>query len=369
MILFDNLQFFIAAGLLAVPAILMGIKEVNLKYYTLFASVLMIILASYNDIITLVWLLCYLILEISLIKIFLKIMSSNERNKKGFYVFLVLSILPLGIFKVAGLLNQNIFNFIGISYMTFKSVQMIIEIYDGLIKEASLVDIVSFFLFFPSVLCGPIDRSRRFTEELNKTPSREEYLEGLGRGALEILMGLLYKKAISSILMFLGINYSIVYGFYLFFDFAGYSLMAIGMGRIYGISLPANFKAPFISVDIKDFWNRWHITLSTWFRDYLFSRIFRNSMRAKRFNANMLTQASFCLIVNMTVMGIWHGLELHYILYGFYHGVLLALTEVYQKKSSFHKTNKQKIWYKNICRVITFCLVMFGFKIFSGKLI
>lgn len=158
------------------------------------------------------------------------------------------------------------------------------------------------------------------------------------------------------------IGYAYCYGFYMFFDFAGYSLMAIGTGYMLGVKVPENFNKPFISKDIKDFWARWHISLSERFRDFIFSRFVMLSMKQKWFKTR-LTGASIGFLINMLVMGIWHGLTGHYILYGLYHGVLLAVTETYQKKSKFYKKKK---WYQIASWFVTLNLVMFGFLIFSG---
>ena len=157
-----------------------------------------------------------------------------------------------------------------------------------------------------------------------------------------------------------------LYTFYLFFDFAGYSLMAVGSSNILGISTPMNFNKPFLSVDIKDFWNRWHISLSTWLRDFVFSRIFMEATKKKRFKKR-LTTAMYAYMVNMLLMGFWHGLTISYIIYGFYHGVLMAGFEYYQKKSNFYKTNKNKTWYKILSWFITINLIMIGLYIFSGE--
>ena len=111
------------------------------------------------------------------------------------------------------------------------------------------------------------------------------------------------------------VGYACVYGLYLFFDFAGYSAMAVGTSYLLGIKTPDNFNKPFLSVDIKDFWNRWHITLSSWFRDFIFTRFMVDSARKKRFS-NRLIGASVGLVLNMLIMGVWHGMEGHYILDG-----------------------------------------------------
>lgn len=153
----------------------------------------------------------------------------------------------------------------------------------------------------------------------------------------------------------------------MFFDFAGYSLMAVGASYFLGIRTPDNFNKPFISKDIKEFWDRWHITLSHWFRDFIFSRFMMKAIKKKWFKTR-LRGAAAGFLVNMIIMGAWHGLTPSYLTYGLYHGALLAVTEVYQKKSRFYKTNKKKKWFQFFSWFVTFQMVMFGFLIFSGRL-
>ena len=290
-----------------------------------------------------------------------------------------LSILPLVINKVFALTSLHLLAFIGISYMSFKTIQIMLEISDGLIKEKiSIKDYLQFLLFFPTVSAGPIDRSRRFLKEINEVMPRKEYLELAGDGVYRIVLGLLYKVVLSTYVyqMLLALNntgtvvysikYMYLYTLYLFFDFAGYSLMAVGSSNILGIQTPMNFNKPFLSVDIKDFWTRWHITLSTWLRDFVFSRVLMQVIRKKWFK-NRLHNATYAYMVNMLAMGFWHGLSVSYIVYGFYHGVLMAGFEVYQKKSTFYKKNKNKNWYKLLSWFVTMNLVMIGFFIFSGE--
>ncbi|MEG0156385.1 MAG: MBOAT family O-acyltransferase, partial [Anaerovoracaceae bacterium] len=207
---------------------------------------------------------------------------------------------------------------------------------------------------------------------------KKEYFNLLGTGLQKICLGLVYKFVISAILygylnsifaenydLLHTIGYAYCYGFYLFFDFAGYSLMAVGVSYILGIKTPDNFKWPFISKDIADFWNRWHISLSHWFRDFIFSRFMVNAIRGKWFKKK-LNGACVGLIINMTIMGVWHGLTSYYIAYGIYHGVLLAATEIWQKKSPIHKKYKKKKGYIVLSWFVTINLVMLGFLIFSG---
>lgn len=141
--------------------------------------------------------------------------------------------------------------------------------------------------------------------------------------------------------------------------------MAVGTGYILGIKVPDNFNKAFISRDMKEFWNRWHISLSTWFRDFIFNRLLMKFIRSGLFD-NRTEAACAAYIVNMLIMGVWHGLTVYYIEYGLYHGIILAITEVYQRRSRFYKTYKNAIWYKGLSWFITLNLVMFGFLIFSG---
>ena len=377
--LFGEFKFFIYLIVALTIAIILGSMKKSLKIYNLILSIIFILLALIGKPSELLYLFGFYVYEIILIKLYLYINNEYPRNGKLFLSFVALSLLPLIVNKVLGKFEISIFGFLGISYLTFKIIQIIIEVYDGVIKEVELLEFSSFILFFPALSSGPIDRSRRFNEDYNKVYDKEEYFDLVGEGIFKIILGILYKFVLASIFnqlmtsceagdqWFEILGYMYTYGFYLFFDFAGYSLMAIGTSYILGIKTPDNFNKPFISVDIKEFWNRWHITLSHWFRDFIFSRFMMKAIKKKWFKTK-LTGAAIGFIINMFVMGIWHGLSWNYIIYGLYHGVLLALLEIYQKKSKFYKRNKNKKLYKVISWFITFQLVMFGFLIFSGHL-
>ena len=378
MSLFSGLDFFFYLFLLLIPAIILGLKEKPIKKYSFFLSVLFIALTY--DLKQIIYLSIYVLYAVFLIYEYLRLRKKIGRNKYIYYNALFLALLPLLIYKVSLFFSMSIFGFLGISYILFRIIQIIIEIYDGIITEINIMQIIRFLIFFPSISSGPIDRSRRFIEDDNRVIPKNEYLELLGNGIYKIILGIFYKIVLSNIFnnflqtyivghykpLYL-IGYAYVYGVYMFFDFAGYSNMAIGTSYILGIRLPENFNKPFLSVDIKDFWNRWHISLSTWFRDFVFSRFMINSTRNKWFKSR-LSAASIGLIINMFVMGIWHGISFWYITYGLYHGIILAIVEIYQKKSSFYKNNKKKKWYIAISWFINLNIIMLGFLIFSGYL-
>ena len=289
-----------------------------------------------------------------------------------------LSFLPLVLAKLHEIWPLYSFGFIGISYLSFKVVQILLETQDGLIKEMSLVDYLSFLLFFPVVSAGPIDRSKRFVADTEKILDWKDYWDLLGLGSYRLLLGAVYKFVIAAVIFkwlsalqvgnyfYYLIKYAYGYTFYLFFDFAGYSLMAVGLSNLLGIETPMNFKQPFLAIDIKDFWNRWHISLSQWLRDFVFSRVMMNFIRHKRFKTR-LNRAMAAYMANMLFMGFWHGFSFHYILYGCYHGVLMAGFEAYQKKSKFYKKYKNHSLYKLVSWAVTLQLVVLGMFIFSNK--
>ena len=370
---FEGNDFFLLLFVVLLIGFVVNFFEKRKDYYILALSLLFAGAIYGKSRAMIVYLLAFVVYQYFLV--FLAQRIEAKRLKP----LVFLSILPLVINKVFALTSLHLLAFIGISYMSFKTIQIMLEISDGLIKEKITVkDYLQFLLFFPTVSAGPIDRSRRFLKEINEVMPRKEYLELAGDGIYRIVLGLLYKVVLSTYVyqMLLTLNntgtvvysikYMYLYTLYLFFDFAGYSLMAVGSSNILGIQTPMNFNKPFLSVDIKDFWTRWHITLSTWLRDFVFSRVLMQVIRKKWFK-NRLHNATYAYMVNMLVMGFWHGLSVSYIVYGFYHGVLMAGFEVYQKKSNFYKKNKNKNWYKLLSWFVTMNLVMVGFFIFSGE--
>lgn len=364
-----------------IPAIIFGILEKNIKYYGAFISILMVmIIIGIEKVFPI-----FLASEIALIKIY-SILRKKTDNKYLYYFILFCSMLPLIISKVTSLINISTIGFIGLSYMNFKAIQMIIEIYDETIKEVSILRTIYFFIFFTTLSSGPVDRSRRFESDLEKKISRDEYLNDyLVFGVKRILQGLIYKFVIANLISslwmskILGIemihrklnllinswNYMYAYSMYLFFDFAGYTALAVGTSYILGIKMPENFNKPFLSKDMKEFWTRWHISLSKWFGDYIYSRFVLNSMRNKIFK-NRFIASHVAQLLTMFIMGVWHGLKWYYILYGLYQGLVLVGTDIFQRKSKFYKKHKKDKWFQYVQVIVTFHIACFGLLLFSG---
>ena len=370
---FEGNEFFLLLFVVLLIGFVLNYFGKRKDYYILSLSILFAGAIYGKSKAMVVYLLAFIIYQYVLVFI------AQRMDSKRLKPLVILSILPLVVNKVFAITQLHLLSFIGISYMSFKTIQIMLEISDGLIKERiSVKDYLQFLLFFPTVSSGPIDRSRRFIKEINEVMPRKDYLELAGDGIYRIVLGLLYKVVLSTYVyqmllalsntgtVVYSIKYMYLYTLYLFFDFAGYSLMAVGSSNILGIQTPMNFNKPFLSIDIKDFWTRWHITLSTWLRDFVFSRVLMQVIRKKWFK-NRLHNAAYAYMVNMLVMGFWHGISVSYIAYGFYHGILMSGFEIYQKKSTFYKKHKNKTWYKLISWFVTMNLVMVGFFIFSGE--
>lgn len=160
------------------------------------------------------------------------------------------------------------------------------------------------------------------------------------------------------------ILYAYGYTLYLFFDFAGYSMIAIGYGTLMGIKLPENFNKPFLARNMKEFWGRWHMSLSNWFNDYVFGRFVLNNVRNGLFK-NTKIAARWAYMFSMTTMGLWHGFSLHYLVYGLYEGAILVVTDLYVRSKLYRKVKKKK-WFDWVSRVICFQFIALGMLIFSG---
>lgn len=379
MIPYSSFFFFYILALILLPAIILGLFGKSIKRYGLIASILMIILVFTNSKLGFKYLIVFYLIQLVLVKGYSIIRP--KYNKRWLpWIMVLMSIMPLVISKASGIFSSTQLGFLGISYLTFKAVQMLLEIHDGLIKEVKIYDFTYFLLFFPTISSGPIDRSRRFQKDLDKSLTGKEYLEYLGNGIEKILKGILYKFLIAYFIhnywlvkipiqghsLLDTINYMYAYSLYLFFDFAGYSLIAVGVSYIFGILTPDNFNRPFISKDMKDFWNRWHMSLSFWFRDFIYTRFVMASMKNKWFKSKY-TSSYVAYIITMGLMGIWHGTEKHYIVYGLYQALLIILTDFYQRKK-WYKKIKNRTSYKIVTTIITFNLICFGFLIFSGYL-
>jgi len=389
MIPYEDFSFFLYLLIPLVPAVLLGMLglsgRVRAAWILLSTIGMLSLIARPQNV--LYQILAYLLFEWILIRVYLayRIKEGGKNTARVFYLMTLLSILPLVVVKlnpsfIALGFWQSVIGFLGISYLTFRTVGIIIEIRDGLIKEIRFLDYLSFVLFFPTLASGPIDRYRRFVTDLYQPLTRREYGELVTRGLDYIFRGFFYKYILAYLInkywiayltktfgLIPTIEYMYMYSLYLFFDFAGYSAFAIGVSYILGIKTPENFDRPFLSKNIKDFWNRWHMSLSFWFRDYVYMRFVLDSTKKKRFR-NRYTTSYIGYLLLFGIMGIWHGTELHYILYGLYHAGLMISYDFLERQNKTRKFWGKGAKWDLLAMVVTLHFVMFGFLIFSGRL-
>lgn len=375
MTLFADPSFFVLLAAAVAPAAAIGLSGHTLRHYGLAVSVGFLTCVFFKTPVQLAALLGFL----AVARASVLFLARNPKDRRRYLVSVASTLAPLVVYKVSAVFDQSLWGFVGVSYVTFKAVQVVIEVHDGLIPREGLglEDWLYFLLFFPQFSSGPIDRSRRFFADAHATPARDEYAGMLARGILLLLAGAVYKVVVATWIhrfyapsaagdAWARVQTVLLYGLYLFCDFQGYSLMAMGASYCLGIRCPRNFRAPFAAVDIIDFWNRWHITLSTWFRDFVFMRFMRWIMHRKLLRDRL--QIAMCaFMVDMLVMGFWHGIAWRYIAYGLYHGVLLAATQAIQKRWGFYKRHRRDGWFRACSWAVTQVLVFLGFAIFSGQ--
>lgn len=272
--------------------------------------------------------------------------ADSKWKKQALLVFsLVLNLGLLGYFKYTNFFYStfcmlshhqfhklSIFLPVGVSFFTFQSLSYTIDIYRGEIKPvARILDYAFFVTFFPQLVAGPIVRARDFIPQINLPVVVTQAM--LGEGVFLILSGLFKKVVISDFIsanfvdrifdnptLYTGVeNLFGVYGYamQIYCDFSGYSDMAIGIALLFGYHLTLNFNSPYQSSSVTEFWRRWHISLSTWLRDYLYISLGGNRKGKLRAYLNQF--------ITMLLGGLWHGASFSFIIWGAMHGVMLAI--------------------------------------------
>lgn len=268
--------------------------------------------------------------------------QDTKKRKRELIIGVVLNLLILGFFKYADFLLENlsleplgIALPVGISFYTFQSMSYIIDVYRGTSPvQRSFVSFGTYVSMFPQLIAGPIVRYSDVDRELT---SRKCTLDESADGARRFVVGLAKKVLLadtagalweqirdiprdqtSVLVLWLGM---ILYAFQIYFDFSGYSDMGIGLGKILGFHFPENFNYPYVSRSITEFWRRWHITLSTWFREYVYIPLGGN----RRGRGRMI----FNLLVVWLLTGFWHGASWNFVIWGLYYFALLAIEKLF----------------------------------------
>ena len=300
------------------------------------------------------------------------------------WCFTLLGLLPLLVFKYYNFFNENVTAFvesvgikftlpglnwaipIGISFFTFQAVGYMLDVYYGRIKaEKDFLSYALFISFFPSIVAGPINKASLVIPQLKSIRPYFDYNKTV-EGLKMLLWGMFMKVVVadrvalyvdtvfSSYMNYTGVTCfvaSILYTIQIYADFAGYSLMAIGVGKTLGFELTENFRRPYFAVSVTDFWRRWHISLSTWLKDYVYIPLGGSRCSKVRNYLN--------IFITFLVSGIWHGANWTFIIWGIWHGIFQIIEKaIGQQKCEYG-------WFgKSIKILITFLLVNFAWIFF-----
>lgn len=302
----------------------------------------------------------------------------NEIKKKTIVlcISLVFNLGLLFFFKYFNFFIDNINNIfnlaikgvkitlpLGISFYTFQTMSYSIDVYRGkVVPEKNIINFAAFVTLFPQLIAGPIVKytdinkeiSRRVITKDNVEVGIEKFILGLGRKVLIANnIGMLWTEVegigfenISTPLAWLGI---ISFGLQIYFDFSGYSLMAIGLGKMLGFNFPENFNYPYISRSISEFWRRWHITLGSWFKEYVYIPLGGNRKGKVR--------VTFNLFIVWALTGLWHGASYNFLLWGLFFFLLISI----EKLGLINFLNKHRVF----SHIYTIVLLLIGWTLFA----
>ena len=317
--------------------------------------------------------------------------QDNTKRKHWLWLSLLINLGMLVVFKYADFLLANFnqllalfgleFQFadpglilpMGISFFTFQTLSYTLDVYYQRLKPwNSFLDYALFVSFFPQLVAGPIVRAKTFLPQLIKQVQVK--FSQFSTGITFFIIGLLQKmvmadtffapivnqvfdshEALDSSSAWLG---SLFFSAQIFCDFSGYSLCAIGLAMCLGLQLPTNFRSPFAAIGFSDFWRRWHISLSTWLRDYLYIPLGGNRL------GQLLRYRN--LMITMLLGGLWHGAAWTFVVWGALHGMYLVL-EQGLKHSSLAQYFTGKLWQKLLLAILTFLAVMLAFVVFRAE--
>ncbi len=294
----------------------------------------------------------------------------------------VLLALPM-IFLKAQWLTDWV-TFAGLSYVSFRVIQVYMD-HDNRKPFPNFLDFCNFLIFVPTLLIGPIDRFQRFQKDLHKGYANLDRTRWWS-GWEDLLLGLFQKLVVAEAIqrywlseldpsssdLWIQVQSIYAYGAYLYFDFAGYSSLAIGLGKMMGIDIPINFNHPYLAHNPKEFWKRWHKSLGDWLNDYFFRPIYKWLNGFKSLKSKPLLKQNLALFATFALMGLWNGFKAHFILSGCLFGLFSVVHNSYVYYS--RKQGRDLVFQgvpEKVTRVISIlvlvhlCLV--AIYIFSGR--
>ena len=351
-----------------------SLKKIEIKQYTI--SIISLIFYS-------VWSFFDLkIFVISILFNYISGISISSFKKKYlkktiFFVSIFLNLSLLFYFKYFNFISSSLFeNFtfvnvilpLGISFFTFEQISFLSDIYNKKTTIKSFSNYLFFITFFPRLIAGPIYYYREYRDSIEKASSINPTINYINIGLFFFSIGLFKKVIIADSFSILADAYfsepfidknfldhwigTLSYTFQIYFDFSGYSEMALGLGYLFGIKLPKNFNSPYKSASIIEFWQRWHITLSNFIKEYIYFNLGGNIYGTYRKYIN--------IILTMTIAGLWHGAGYNFIVWGLLYGVLITINHIIRDNFNINLPKILKI-------LFTFLIVHLMWVIFRSK--
>ncbi len=264
------------------------------------------------------------------------------------FVFIILLFIVLKFPLLAALVSMGLrslnhqstslalaqdLRWLGFSYIAFRLLHTIRDRQSGRLPVVSLSEYTVYVIFFPALTAGPIDRIERFVGDLRRPLALTA--NDLGEAGKRLMLGLFKKFAVADVLAMIALNATnalqvrsagwawvllYAYAFQIYFDFSGYTDIAIGLGRLLGIKLPENFNAPYLKPNLTQFWNNWHMTLTQWFRAYFFNP-FTRALRSGKKPLPIPVTIFITQVATMVLIGLWHGVTLNFVVWGLWHGL------------------------------------------------
>lgn len=317
--------------------------------------------------------------------------TSDNKKKTVFYLSIGFNLVLLSYFKYTNFFVSNLNEIasaigiheinkleialpIGVSFFTFTQIAYLVDSYIGKVKERNFLHYVLFVTYFPHLIAGPVLHHAQMMPQFSTLQKKDVIGKNIAIGLQVFIIGLMKKIILADSLaqfanpVFDGADHGQIitffdgwfgllsYTFQIYFDFSGYTDMAIGLSMLFGISLPKNFDSPYKSTSIIDFWRRWHISLSTFLRDYLYIPLGGNRFGEARRYLNLLA--------TMVLGGLWHGASWNFVLWGLMHGLLLVINHVYKKifpATNISTTYRLAAWF------ITFMAVNLAWVLFRAN--
>ena len=294
----------------------------------------------------------------------------------AFFKYQLIQRLFLPVAGTGGSASTDMIRMIGVSYFSFRMIHFLVESYRKKIQDLDPLAYLDYIIFFPAFISGPINRYNHFASQVC-SPARSRLAADLRAGGERIIHGLFKKLVLAQLLYphILSIRPDVLsgmgffdavlglyaYALYFYFDFAGYTDLAIGCARLIGIELPENFNNPFLKRNIRELWTNWHMSLTSWLVDYIYWPIVRKFRGFDYFRRHPVFLSNLGMIITFIACGMWHGETANFILWGAYHGVGIACLTIYQRAKRKARSPLLQKYFRSKTSTILGTILTFNF--------